>query len=270
MIPVSNNAPFFIVGCVRSGTTMLRDILRRHPDFACPEETHFFRWAEPYGAPLYAKTLLNNPVLKRHRELDGITEAEFATMLKNQTSRANLCKRYMALYMQRNKPNARRWFDKTPQNVYGAPQIAMTVEQSKFIHIVRDPVQVAASLRIGKIVKVEDLVGACNYWNEAINTMTVMKRAFPRRVLELRYEDFVREPIAGLRNIFEFLNEPFDASVFKGVTTRLVTHDEEVLDADDLRRVQRLCLPGRLRHGYAVQEHADSGSPDADADEFAQ
>ena len=39
---------FFIVGCVRSGTTLLRNILREHPKLACPEETHFFRWSWPF------------------------------------------------------------------------------------------------------------------------------------------------------------------------------------------------------------------------------
>ena len=46
----AQQAPFFVLGCVRSGTTMLRDALRMHPHLACPEETHFFRWGEPFGS----------------------------------------------------------------------------------------------------------------------------------------------------------------------------------------------------------------------------
>lgn len=265
---MNGNAPFFIVGCVRSGTTMLRDFLRRHPDFACPEETHFFRWHEPYGTKLHHNTVLNNPVLKRHREIDGISQEEFEAMLRNQPSRAALSQRYMQLFMKRKKPGARRWFDKTPQNVYGAPQIAASIPFSKFIHIVRDPVQVAASLRIGKVMQVESLVGACNYWNEAAEIMFVMKRAFPKRVLEFRYEDFVHDPIEGLRGIFEFLNEPFDPAVFQGLVTREVSHDQEgVLSAEEMEQVRQMCLPGRLRYGFATDEEtaaqaeADAGRP---------
>src|SRR6185369_78712 len=79
--PVAQPAPFFILGCVRSGTTMLRDVLRGHPNLACPEETHFFRWASPFGTPEYMKSL-DAPVLRKHREMDGITEAEFKAILK--------------------------------------------------------------------------------------------------------------------------------------------------------------------------------------------
>eukprot|EP01036_Dinobryon_divergens_P003055 gene3055-4019_t len=112
--------PFFVVGCVRSGTTMLRDALRMHPNLACPEETHFFRWADPFGTDGLNRVLSNNAVLKKHREIDGVTEEEFKAMLGESTSRADLYERYMALYMQRKKPAATHWFDKTPQNIYGA------------------------------------------------------------------------------------------------------------------------------------------------------
>jgi len=70
--PETRNAPFFIVGCVRSGTTMLRDVLRRHPNLTAPEETHLFRWTEPFGTEAYMRGVRSNAVLKRHREMDGI------------------------------------------------------------------------------------------------------------------------------------------------------------------------------------------------------
>jgi len=153
--------PFFIVGCVRSGTTLLRDVLRRHPNLASPEETHFFRWSDPFGTDMGLKPFLTNPVLKKHRELDGITENKFRAILKKSVPRADLCRKYMRTYIEKNKPEATRWFDKTPQNVYGAAMIAAEFPGSKILHIVRNPLDVVSSLRIGKIVKVENLVGAC-------------------------------------------------------------------------------------------------------------
>jgi hypothetical protein len=244
-------APFFVIGCVRSGTTMLRDALRMHPNLACPEETHFFRWGEPYGTEAMSRALSNNAVLKKHRDLDAISEAEFAELLKQCTSRAELYMRYMALYMQRKKPGARRWFDKTPQNVYGALLAATSMPRSKFIHIVREPVNVVASLRIGRIVKVENLTGACNYWNEAVQIVGGLKRGFPARVYELRYEDFVAQPAAQLKLLLDFIGEPFDPKWFSALSTRQVDHqDEGVLSADELEVVRRLCAAGRQRYGY--------------------
>jgi hypothetical protein len=250
-------APFFVIGCVRSGTTMLRDALRMHPHLASPEETHFFRWGEPYGTEAMSRALSNNPVLKKHRELDGISEAEFAELLKQCTSRAELYTRYMALFMQRKKPGAKRWFDKTPQNVYGALLAASSMQRSKFVHIVREPINVVASLRIGRIVKVENLTGACNYWNEAIQIVAGLKRAYPARVYELRYEDFVADAPGQLKLLLDFIGEPFDSKWFAALKTRESDHQEEgVLSPDEFAVVRRLCSAGRRRYGYETEAPA--------------
>ncbi|HSI57060.1 MAG TPA: sulfotransferase [Ideonella sp.] len=261
--PAHRPPPFFIVGCVRSGTTLLRDALRMHPNLACPEETHFFRWGEPFGTEQSSRVLTNNVVLKRHREIDGISESEFKAMLGVSTSRAELYTRYMALYAKRNKPGATRWFDKTPQNIYGALLAASSMQKAKFVHIVREPINVVASLRIGRVVKVENLVGACNYWVEAVQIAAGLKRAYPGRFYEFRYEDFVRQPLPQLELLLGFLGEQFDPTWFSKLNTREVDHQQEgVLSAEELAQVHKLCDAVRQRYGY---ELAPATEPDATA-----
>lgn len=243
--------PFFIIGCVRSGTTLLRDVLRRHPDLAAPEETHFYRWAEAFGGVIYKKTVTENSVLKRHREMDGISEPEFQELLESSVSRADLCRRYMGLYLKRNKPGARRWFDKTPQNVYGAALIASEMPAAQFIHIVRHPFDVVASLRIGKVIKVQSLVAACSYWNEAAGIIHVLKKAYPQRVHEVRYEDFTREPMPELGKILAFLGEDFDPAHFSGMAVSPMRHDHDALfTAEERDSIVRHCLRWGAKYGY--------------------
>jgi len=265
--PDDRTSPFFVLGCVRSGTTMLRDVLRLHPNLAAPEETHFFRWAEPFGNEGYMRGATNNPVLKKHRSIDGITDDEFAQMLKAANSRADLCHRYMKLFVERTKPTATRWFDKTPQNVYGAAMIAQSIPRSRFVHIVRDPLNVVASLRIGKVMKVERLFAAVNYWREATDIMAVMKRAYPGRVYEFRYEDFVRDMPTNIKALLEFLGEPYDPAWFKDF--RLVESDhstEGVLTEAEVATVRQLTQGGRRRFGYMTpEETAKQVSADAEA-----
>lgn len=257
--------PFFMLGCVRSGTTMLRDVLRRHPNLACPEETHFFRWGDPFGTDGLSRTLMNNAVLKKHREIDGITEDEFRKILDKSTSRGDLYQRYMALYIQRKKPTATRWFDKTPQNVYGAMLAATTMPRARFVHIVRSPANVVASLRIGKIVKVDNLVGAANYWNEAVSIVRGLRRAYPGRVYELRYEDFTADPMGQTQKLLKFLGEPFDAADFATLRIRESDHSEEgVLNAEELARIEALCQIGMRRYGYLSGDSPDDADDAAD------
>lgn len=245
------NGPFFIVGCVRSGTTMLRDVLRNHPNLAAPEETHFFRWAEPFGGIPFRKVVSGNRVLKRHREMDGVEESEFQTILDQSISRSDLYRRYMRLYIEKNKPGAKRWFDKTPQNVYGAAMIAGEMPDAKFVHIVRDPMDVVSSLRIGKIVKVQNLVGACSYWNEAAEIINVVKKAFPERVYEVKYEDFTHEPFSEIAKMMSFLGEPYDPEYFKAIVMTPSRHQHETLFSDDEKnRIYQLCKSWGTHYGY--------------------
>jgi len=51
-----NPPPFFIVGCARSGTSLLRDLLRSHPRLSIPTESHFIpAFYHCYGNPQSAR-----------------------------------------------------------------------------------------------------------------------------------------------------------------------------------------------------------------------
>jgi hypothetical protein len=244
-------APFFIVGCVRSGTTMLRNALRMHPHLASPEETHFYRWAEPFGTEAYTRIVTSNQVLKRHREIDGITEEEFRRMVVSSRSRDELYYKYMDRFIAHRKPTATRWFDKTPQNIYGAAMAAGRMGRASFVHIVRHPVNVVTSLRIGKVMKIDPLPGACNYWNEAVDTMKVLKRAYPARVHELRYEDFVQNPMKQMKQLLAFIDEPFKAEWFADLAVEGVDHAASgVLSPAEMASVLSMTVWGRGRYGY--------------------
>jgi len=243
--------PFFLVGCVRSGTTMLRNLLRCHPNLACPEETHFYRWGEPMGTEGLRRMLSTNPVLRQHRRIDGIWEEEFLRMLDRSASRPDLYERYMQRYIGRNKPQATRWFDKTPQNVYGAMLMACSMPQARFVNIVRNPLNVVASLRLGKVMKVESLQGAINYWTEAEHIMRGLKHAFPERVLEMRYEDLMADVSTHTQRLLAFLGEPHDPAWFAGFALSPSDHrDAEVLSPEETLTVQQACQAGMRRHGY--------------------
>lgn len=262
--------PFFVVGCPRSGTTMLRDALRDHPQLASPEETHFFRFGEPFGTGAYAQRLIGNDTLQLHRRLDGIGEDEFARLLDSCASKAEFCDAYMRLYMSRRKPEATRWFDKTPQNVYGAALILASFPRARLVHLVRDPLEVAASLRLGRVIRVERLLGACNYWNEAVDTMALLEDAFPQRVMTLRYEDLAADPLVQLRRLLDFVDVPFDAADFQTFRPEARHHPAgSVLSQEECERVRRRCRQGRLRHGYEPRESDQAPSSPATGQQAA-
>ncbi|MGI9601488.1 MAG: sulfotransferase family protein [Acidimicrobiales bacterium] len=243
--------PFFILGCVRSGTTMLRDLLRSVPGLCCPEETHFYRWAQPFGTRQFEHNYRKNAVLARHREIDEVTEDEMGELLEHSHTRRDFTDRYMALFREKQglDPDT-RWFDKTPQNIYCVSLLASDYPDARFVHIYRDPRNVVASLAVGKVMKVDNVVGAANYWRESEILAAAFERANPERMLTVSYADLTGDPVTVVRRICRFV----DIEQVPPEELGRVRHERnafaDVLDPEALALVEEICGPISRELGY--------------------
>ena len=203
---MKDHNPFFILGCVRSGTTMLRDVLRTHVNLVSPEETHFYRWGEPFGTDNYKNTLIKNKDLKAHRKLDGISESEFSKIISTSKSKKELTEKYITLFSKKKNRKKYRWFDKTPQNIYGLILLAADFPEAKFIHIIRNPLNVCASLKKGKVMKVKRIEGAINYWLDSIKIASIMQDYIGDKFYQLEYRDLCLSPETEISQLCNFLS----------------------------------------------------------------
>lgn len=241
--PREGKTPFFIVGCVRSGTTMLRHLLRLHPSLECPEETHFFRWGDPFKTARYLHPYRNNPQIKEQRNLDGISDQEFEEIIAASTSRGDLNERYARLYLEKQGNPDGRWFDKSPQNIYGILLLANQFPQAQFVHIYRNPLNVVTSLFEGKIMSVSDLYGATNYWLEAMQIIEGYKKMADGRLLEVSYEKVALKPQKGVDQILDFIGEPHLARIPKEATHPERNRYKEVLTKEQIKQIVERCQP---------------------------
>lgn len=236
---------------MRSGTTLLRNVLRQHPNLCCPEETQVFRWGYPFGTKEFLRLYTTNHILKKHRQLDGIPESEYLRMLETSTSRGEFLRQYLAAFRRVHKMEHRRVFDKSPQNIYGIPLIKDAFPHAKFICIVRNPLNVVASLREGKVMHIADLVGACAYWNEAMSILHFCKRAIPDDFYVLRYEDFVQGAAVFLREMLAFVGE--DDAGFSFFIDTIKPEKNlylNALSAEEVTRVHEICNRWMAPFGY--------------------
>ncbi|MEM6899503.1 MAG: sulfotransferase [Pseudomonadota bacterium] len=246
--------PFFIMGCVRSGTTLLRDVIASHPLLFSPNETHFYRFADPYGTMAFIRPLLNQRIFLQHRAADNIPEDQFRDdVLLASYDRGELMERYGQAYLKaQNAPPDARWFDKTPQNVYGALLIAHDFPTAKFIHIVRNPLNVISSLRTSGVMEIKETVGAANYWLEAAIIMRSLRVLLGDRLLELNYEKFTTNPKSEIRKVMDFVEEDsdeleFDLKQIKREKNRYVS----TLSDEDIDIARRIC--GGLAKEYGFE-----------------
>lgn len=250
------NMPFFILGCPRSGTTLLRDLLREHPRLECPEETHFFRWSDPFGSPKYGSHY-KTKVMKHHHELDQISELEFAMALDRAHSREHLAYGYGEHFLKKKNKQGVRLYDKTPQNVYGIFMINAIYPTAKFIHIYRNPLNVVTSLMEGKVMPSHTLRGAVNSWVECMLLIDQFKKFRPELIMEVCYEELSADPDPHLKQILEFVNE--DPALLPSQKSK--THKEknkytEKLEQQEIDIVLAKCEPYLSRYGYSKQMQA--------------
>ena len=59
---------------------------------------------------------------------------------------------FAGLFLEAQGVSSGRWFDKTPQNIYGLTLLSAVYPEAKFVCIVRHPLNVVASLKRGKVM----------------------------------------------------------------------------------------------------------------------
>jgi len=225
---MKNNPVFFILGSVRSGTTLLRNILRTHPNLTSPEETHIFRWGAPFGSNDYDNVYKDAETLIYHRELDGISEETFLSILNGSKDRGEFLTHYLDAFCEITNSTDRRCFDKTPQNVYGIPLIKAYFPNAKFVHIVRNPLNVITSLKLGHSFPPHAIKGALNFWKEAVLIINTLKPLWGDDIYEFKYEDLTKNPEYEISKVLNFLGE--DVAVMPKILEEIYTASDSYID----------------------------------------
>ncbi len=181
--------PFFIVGSPRSGTTILRNYLKKRTRLICPEETFYYRWTFPFGSTEYLNRV-NSNLQKKHRQIDQINESEFQSLLENCQNRRELLLGHIKLMGGKDDLN---WFEKTPQHIYSIPLILSDFPNASILFVVRNPLDSIASIYSGKTLIPGSLKAAIAYWNEAYSLYRFYKKIL-KNIFIIRYEDFAFNP----------------------------------------------------------------------------
>lgn len=202
---------FFIVGAQRSGTTLLRLILNKHPDIGIPEESSFLF---PY---LKRKILMGDrPVsYKRKRVFFEyvLNDPQFAKwniridpaeMLKRPevTFRELIGFLYKSFCAKHGKSICG---DKSPKFIRRLNTIVECYPASKFIHIVRDGRDTYLSLRRKEYALSRSIAVAAVEWRTKISLVNRFLSRCPQRTITIRYEDLISDPAAVIREVCDFL-----------------------------------------------------------------
>jgi hypothetical protein len=217
--PTKPQAVFpFIVGCPRSGTTLLQAMLDSHPELAVPPESHFIPrlerafgrgWSGLAREGRFVDTLFAG----RRFQLWGFTREEVAEMLERcrPDDVGGAIRLLFATWAAREGKTA--YADKTPRYLAHLERLARLFPEARFVHLIRDGRDVALSLAEAFERGPRTATQAALYWGTRVAEGRRQGQALPGRYLELRYERLVAEPDAALRELCEFIEVRFDPAM---------------------------------------------------------
>lgn len=208
--------PIFIVGCSRSGTTLLRLLLTCHPDLCIPPESPFIlklhpKWGNKKIESFKDIRLICRDLFASNRKFRdwGLAEGDIEKRLNNRLPLGfdEFIQEVYGLYMERRDKEAIRWGDKNPGYVHHIGLLSQLFPDAQFIHIIRDGRAVFhsfihANRKHGKIYP-ETPFGAAIFWKEALTSSLLFKSM--ENYMEIHYEDLVLHPESVLRSLCGFL-----------------------------------------------------------------
>jgi len=218
-------SPVFIVGCQRSGSTMLGAMLGAHPDILCLPEAQFvgdFLPADP-ADHIEPDELLS--AIEQHwrfriwdftlagaRPRPGEIHSSFAATV------VWLVRRY-ATFVGRH--HASIWIEQQPGHLKRAWHLAQHFPDARFLHIVRDGRAVALSL-MERDWGQKRILAAAKFWQERVALGLALEIALgPARVRRVQYEAVLNEPREELERLCEFLDLPFHPTMERPTGLRL-------------------------------------------------
>jgi hypothetical protein len=222
-IRTRTNPLVFVVGCQRSGTTMLQRMLDAHPMLAVAYDSLFITRAikgEPVGFdppltdeivglarthPRFDRLGLSAGAVDRAAAGGGVY-SEFVTRIYDELARMH------------GKPLAG---EKSPGYCRHLPHLHALMPWVKIVHLIRDGRDIALSIRDwGKgaakleLSQHEPIGAAALWWRRDVSRGCGDGRALPREVYqEVRYEELVADPEGSLRALSDFLGLPYDAAM---------------------------------------------------------
>ena len=234
-----------VVGCPRSGTTLLAVMLDSHPQIAMPPETAFLPelrvLAGKEGAALRRDffTLLTTDRWGVSNWNDiGIDKDAYWRRLC--TLKAfSITGGLRVLYgMYADGLGKRLFGEKTPADTHCMPQIEAYLPESRFIHIVRDPRDVVLSLR--RTTAGRSVERTAQVWVDMVSAARASAISVTH-YHEIRYEDLVLEPEAQLRKVCDFLELDYASQMldYGASGARHVGHLGDRLLPDGRARVPR-------------------------------
>jgi LPS sulfotransferase NodH len=222
-----SKAPVFVLGCSRSGTTLLYHMLLSAGNFAVYRmESQVLNLLEPRFRPLHLarnkRRMLEAWYDSRLYTRSGLSHDQIEPRIMAECRNGG---DFLRILMEQicRKQGVERWAETTPDHLLYLDRIKQTIPDALIVHVIRDGRDVALSWeKKGQIRRLpwdrlRPAMAAGIYWEWFVNRGREMGRSFGGDYVEIRYEDLVRNPEAVLKGLEPFVEHDLNYEHIKRV-----------------------------------------------------
>lgn len=231
----TSDRPLFVVGCPRSGTTLLSLMIHAHPRLAIPPETRFlltsWRGRKRFGdlsTPRQRNALAKSCVRRdsRIRDLGLDPKETYQAILDAPPTVGSAYGTVFRLFAERH--GAARWGDKRPAYFQEVDVLLRLFPDAQIVSIVRDGRANVASLKQMPWWPY-DSVASMATWSQAEYCTRRNQKRLPADTFHVvRYESLVAEPERELRMLCDFLDEEYNSSMLAPAQVRDIVPEAKV------------------------------------------
>lgn len=238
----------FLVGCPRSGTTLLQSMLAAHPQIVSFPETHFLERVSPKFAALGLASPRRRDRRRLVQFLAEVGRPELERLIPRYavTLQGSISAFVDVLDALTLTERGEVWVEKTPNHLHYIDLIESHISNARFIHMVRNGEDVVASLyevstRHPEIWGTPATLESCvTRW---IGDLELTRRHIhkPHHTF-VRYEELLEDARSVLTQTCEFLEIPFSRDMLtehSSAVEQLVVESETWKDSAKAEGLQR-------------------------------
>ncbi|HKA89898.1 MAG TPA: sulfotransferase [Haliangiales bacterium] len=215
-------APIFVIGTGRSGTTLLRLMLSAHPRIYVAHEASFYVMEFLYPRRAPRRAFLDYYFQSSAFRWLRVDPARVLAGLPDPLPRERMPEAYAAIMREKAAQYGRvRFGDKTPAHAAHLKRIYRDFPDARVIHIVRDPRNTVPSLSRMPWASASLAVNAffCDMERRQV-------APYRDRLLQIRLEDLLGDARTTMARVLDFVGEPWDDAV--------LDHARHLPDANDM------------------------------------
>ena len=215
-----NKAPVFVLGCGRSGTTLLYHMILSAGNFAVYRtESNVINLLEPRFGDLSVKSnkerLMEAWLASKLGQQSGLEAEAIKAKVIAECRNGGDFLRIIMSEMARQQ-NVERWADCTPEHLLYLERIKETIPEALIIHIIRDGRDVALSIaKLGYVRRMwwdqtPNVMVSGVYWEWMVRKGREDGRKLGRDYIEVRFEQLISDPRATLATLSGFVEQELD------------------------------------------------------------